>query len=148
MCIMGPSRTLSKIVLIDLDLQGHLGSKLSKSAKNGLVRTITLVGLKLGSLNLAITCIMGRSRTGSYMVGFDLEGHLGSKLSKSAKNGLVRTITFEGLKLGSPNLAIRCITSRSHMGLYMAAFDLDLQGHLGSKLFKAAQKRAFSQDNF
>ena len=76
---------------------------------------------------------MGRSGMGLYMVEFDLDlqGHLGSKQSKSAKNGLVRTITFEGLKLGSPNLGIRCIMGRSQMGLYMVEFDLDLQGHLG-----------------
>ena len=39
--ILGPFRTLLKMVMIDLDLQGHLGSKRSKSAKNGLVRAIT-----------------------------------------------------------------------------------------------------------
>ena len=88
----------------------------------------------LGSLNLAIRSIVGISRMGLYIVGFDLDlqGHLGSKLSKSAKNGLVRTITYEGLKLGSPNLAIRCIMGRSLMELYMVGFDLDLQGHFGT----------------
>ena len=88
------------MVGFDHDFQGHLGSKLSKSAKNGLVRTITFEGLKLGSPNVVIRCIIGRSQMGLYMVGFDLDlqGHLGSKQSKSAKNGLVRTITFEGLK--------------------------------------------------
>ena len=40
-CNFSPSRTLSKMALIDLDLQGHLGSKLSKSTENGLVHTIT-----------------------------------------------------------------------------------------------------------
>ena len=63
----------------------------------------------------------------------------GQKFKISKKNGLVCTITFEGLKLGSPNLAIRCITSRSQMGLYMVGFDHDLQGHLGSKLSKSAK---------
>ena len=84
---------------------------------------------------------MGRSQM--YMVGFDLDlqGHLGSKLSKSAKNWLVRTITSEGLKLGSPNLAIRCIMGGSRMGLCMVGFDLDLQGNLGSKLSKSAENR-------
>ena len=73
---------------------------------------------------------MGISRMGLYMVGFDLDlqGHLGSKL---AKNRLVCTITFEGLKLGSPTLANWCILCRSRRGLYMVEFDLDLQGHLG-----------------
>ena len=93
---------------------------------------------------------MGISRMGLYMVGFDLDlqGHLGSKRSKSAKNGLVHIITLVGLKLGPLNLAIRTIVVISRMGLYMVGFDLDLLGHLGSKHFKAAQKRAFSQDNF
>ena len=54
-----------------------------------------------------------------------------SKWSKSAENGFVRTITFEGLNLGLPNLAIKCIISRSWMGLYMVEFDPGLQGHLG-----------------
>ena len=90
---------------------------------------------------------MGKSRMGLYMVGFDLDfqGHLGSKRSKSARNRLFRTITFEGigLKLGSPNLVIRCTMGRSQMGLYMVGFDLDLQGHLGSKRSKSA-KTGFS----
>ena len=129
------------MVGFDLDLQGHFGSKLSKSAKNGIVRIITFEGLKLGSPNLAIRCIIGRSRMGLYTVGFDLDlqGHLGSKVSKLAKNGFVRMITFEGLKLGSPNFAIRCIMGRSQMGLYMVRFDLVLQGHLGPKLSKSAK---------
>ena len=113
----------------------------SKSAKNGLVHTITFKGLMLGSPNLVIRCIMGKSWMRLYMVGFDLnlQGHLGSKRSKSAKNGLVRAITFKGLKLGSPNLAIGCIMGRSWMGLYMVGFDLDIQGHLGSKLSTSAE---------
>ena len=74
---------------------------------------------------------MDRSQTGLYMVGFDLDlqGHLGSK---SAKNRLVCTITFKELKLGPPNLVIRCTMGRSQVGLSMVGFDLDLQGHLGS----------------
>ena len=89
------------MVGFDLDLQGHLRSKVPKLAKKGLVFTITFEGLKLGSPNLPIRCIMGRSQMGLYMVGFDLDlqGHLRSKVSKSAKNALARTITFEGLKL-------------------------------------------------
>ena len=67
------------MVGFELDLQGHLGPKLSKSPKNGLARAITLVGLKLGSLNLAIRSTMGISPMRLYMIGFDLDfqGHLG-----------------------------------------------------------------------
>ena len=63
MCILGPSRTLLKMVLIDLDLQGHLGVKRPKLAQNGLVRTITLHAYELGSPNLHQICILGPSRT-------------------------------------------------------------------------------------
>ena len=78
----------------------------------------------------------------------DLQGHLGSKTSNSTKNGLVRARTFEGLKLGSPNVANRCILGRSQMGLYMVGLDHDLQGHLGSKRFKVAQKGLFHKITF
>ena len=79
--------------LIDLVLHGNLGSKRSKSAHNGLVRTITRHVFELGSPNLHQLCILGPSRTLLKMVSIDLDlqGHLGLKLSKSAKNGLVRT---------------------------------------------------------
>ena len=56
------------------------------------------------------------------------------------KTGPVLTITFEGLKLRSPNLGIRCIMDRSRMGLYIVEFDPDLQGHLLSKQSKSAEK--------
>ena len=111
---------------------------MSKSAKKALVRAITLEKSKLVSLNMVNRCILGRSQMGLYMVEFDLDlqGHLGSKLSKSAKNRLVRIITLVALKLGSLNLAIRSILGISQMGLYMVGFDFDLQGHSGSKLAK------------
>ena len=110
-CIMGWSQIWLYMAWFDLDLQGHLGSKWSKLAKNGLVWTITFEGLKLGSPNLACRCIMGRSWMRLYMSWFDLDlqGHLGSKRSKLAKNGLVRKITLRGLKLGSSNFSIRSI---------------------------------------
>ena len=122
------------MVVFDLDLQGHLGLKRSKLAKNGLVRAITFEEMKLGSPNLTNRRITDISRIGLYMTKFDLDlqGHLGSKV-KIGKNGLVRVVKYEGLKLGSPNLANRCILGRSRRGLYMTEFDLDLQGHLGSK---------------
>ena len=41
MCILGPSRTLLKFVLIDFDLQGHLSAKTVQIRKNGLILTIT-----------------------------------------------------------------------------------------------------------
>ena len=70
---------------------------------------------------------------GLHMVTFDLDlqGHLVRKRPKLAENGLVLPITFEGLSLGLPNLAVRCILDSSHMGLNMVTFDLDLQSHLG-----------------
>ena len=65
------------------------------------------------------------------------------KKVKVGKNGLVRVITFEGLKLGSPNLDIKCIMGRSRMGLYMVEFDLGLQGHLGAIKVKIGKKMGF-----
>ena len=84
------------------------------------------------------------------MVEFDhdLEGQLGVKTAKIGKNWFVHAITFEGCKVWSPNLDIRCIMGRSCMGLYMVEFDLDLQGHLGSKRSKSAKKRACPHNNF
>ena len=110
MYIMGPSRTLFKMVLIGLDLQGHLGLKWPNSAKNGLVRTITRHDFKLGSPNLHQMCILGPFRTLLKMVSIDLDlqGHLGSKRSKSAKNGLVSAITHHAFELGSPNFHQMC----------------------------------------
>ena len=61
-CILGPFRSLPKMVLIDLELQSHLGSKRSKSAKNELVRTRTRRVSELGSLNLYQMCIFGPLR--------------------------------------------------------------------------------------
>ena len=60
-------------------------------------------------------------------------------MPKSAKNGFDYAITFERFKPGSINLGDRCIMDRSWMGLYMVEFDLDIQGHLGSKLSKSAK---------
>ena len=69
------------------------------------------------------------------MVTFDLDlqGHLGREQSKLAKKGLVHSITFEGLYLGPPNLAVKCILDSSRLGLHMVVFDLYLQGNLGRK---------------
>ena len=88
LCITGPSRALLKMVLIDLDLQGHLGSKLSKSTKNGLVHTITHHVFDLGSPNLHQMCILDLSRTLLKMVSIDLDlqGHLGIKTCQISEN--------------------------------------------------------------
>ena len=77
------SRTLLKMVLIDLDLQGLLGLKRPKLAKNGLVRTTTHHAFELGSTNLHQSCILGSSRTLLKMVliDLDLQGHFGVKLN-------------------------------------------------------------------
>ena len=105
-----------------------------------IVCIISFEELKLDSLNYAIRCIARRYQMGLYMVelNLDLQGHLGSKLSKSA-------ITDSGhiiWPLGAlwVYLGWDCI--------HKVGFDLVLQGHMGSKRFKAAQKWAFSQDNF
>ena len=68
-----------KMVLIDLDLQGHLGLKRPKSAKNELVHVITHHAFGLGSPNLHQWCILGPPRTLLKMVliDLDLQGHFG-----------------------------------------------------------------------
>ena len=67
---------------------------------------MTFEGFKPGSPNFANKCILGIYRLRLCMVEFnlDLQDYLGSKWSKSVKNRLVLTITFEGLSLGSPNI--------------------------------------------
>ena len=76
---MGSSRTVLYMVVFDLDLQGRLGRKRSKSAQNGLVRAMTHHALDLGPPNLHQMCIIGPSRTLLKMVliDLDLQGHLG-----------------------------------------------------------------------
>ena len=83
---------------------------------------------------------MGISQMGLYMVEFDLDlqGHLWSTLTQSSKNEVFRTLIFLRIELGSPNSDIRCIKCRSCMDLYMAEFDLNIQGHLGQKVKKWA----------
>ena len=128
MCILGPSRSLLKMVSIDLDLQGHLGLKRPKSAQNGLVTVITRHAFDLGSPNLHQMCILGPSRRLLKMVliDLDLQAYLGLKLSKSAKNGLVTAITRHAFKLGLPNLQQICILGPPRSLLKMVLIDLDL----------------------
>ena len=98
-CILDSTRMGLHLVTFDLDLQGHLGQKLSKLAQNGLVHSVTFERNNLESPNLVYMCILGSSRMGLHMVTFvlELQGHLGQKRSKLAKNGLVLAITFDGL---------------------------------------------------
>ena len=90
-----------------------------KIGKKGLVRAITFEGWKLGSLNLAN---IGTSwlDLGWDCIWWDLTVTFkviwGQNFSNWHKNGLFRKITFEGLKLGSQNLHIRCIMARSRIG--------------------------------
>ena len=60
------------MVLLELDLQGHLDANRSKFALNGFVRTITCRVFKLGSPNLHPICILGFSRSLLEMVLIDL----------------------------------------------------------------------------
>ena len=125
-----------KMVLNDLDLQGHLMSKRSKSAKKkGLVVAINRHVFELGSTNIHQMCVLGSSRTlwKMVLIDLDLQGHLGSKLSKSAKNGLVRVITRHVFELGSPNLHQMCTLGPFRNLLKIVLIDLELQGHLGVK---------------
>ena len=68
-------RTLLKMALIDLDFQGHLGSKRSKSVNNRLVGTITRRVFELGLPNLHQMCILSPFRSLFKMVFIDPEPH-------------------------------------------------------------------------
>ena len=79
-----------------------------KIGKNSLVYMKTFGGLTIGSPNLAIRCIMGRSRMGLYMAEFDLGG-----------NGLVHSpIPAQCSVLASTNL-YNCHWSFSAEGLFI-----------------------------
>ena len=81
------------------------------------------------------------------LIDLDLQGHLGSKRSKSTQNGLVRTITRHVFELGSPNMHQMCILCPCITLLKMVLIDLDFQGHLGVKTVKIGPKRACLHDN-
>ena len=72
------------MVLIDLDLQGHLGSKRSKS-KNVFVSAITRPVFKFAP-NVYLRSLQDPIKM--VLIDFVLPVHLGLKLSKSAKNDL------------------------------------------------------------
>ena len=73
--------------LIDHDLQGHLGLKLTDFRKFELVCAITQQGFHLETLFPHRMCIRRPSR-GLYKMGsidFDLQGHFGLKLTDFCK---------------------------------------------------------------
>ena len=63
MCIIGPSRTLLKMVLIDHDLQGHLDVKTTQIREKQAFGAITRHVFELGLPNLHQFYIMGLSKT-------------------------------------------------------------------------------------
>ena len=96
------------MVLIDLRLQGHLGLKRSKSAKNGLLHVIAPHTLESRSPNLHQICIMGPSRILLKMVliDCDLQGHLGAQTVKSRPYMLVCTIKNHAFALSVYNVTL------------------------------------------
>ena len=75
MCILGPFRTLLKMGLIDLDLQGHLALKLLDFREFELVRTITCDRCELESPFLHSMYILEPFRTLLKMGTIDLDLH-------------------------------------------------------------------------
>ena len=71
------------MVIFDLDLQGHLELKQSKSAENGVVHLITLERKDIKSHYFVYRYILLPCRMGMHMVIYhiDLPGHL--KLKRS-----------------------------------------------------------------
>ena len=78
---------------------------------------------------------------------FHLQGCLGLKRSKSAKNGLVRAITRHAFELGSPNLHQLYIMGPFRALLKTGSIHLDLLGYLGAKTVQIREKLAFPRDN-
>ena len=78
-CIMGYSRLLWKIGVIDLDLQGHFGHFDSEFYEIWIVRMITHHRFGLESRNLHQTCILGYSQLvlKIEVIDLDLQGHFG-----------------------------------------------------------------------
>ena len=72
------------------------------------------------------------------VIDLQLQGHFGLKLLNMPPKWVVRTISPRRFDLHSPNLTQRCILGRFRLGLYMGVIDLELQGHLGLKLFNTS----------
>ena len=72
-CIMGYSRLVLKMEVIDLDLQGHFGHFDSEFWEFWLVRPITFNDFELDSLNFHQICILGFSQLVLEMGGIDLD---------------------------------------------------------------------------
>ena len=87
-CILGYSRLVLKMEVIDLELQGHFGHFDSELYEIWLVRAITRHRLGLESPNLHQTCILGYSRLLLKMeiIDLDLQGHLAISTHKTAFN--------------------------------------------------------------
>ena len=91
---------------IDLDLQGHIGLKLTDFfCKFELVGAITCQVFDLESSFFAQHVYLG---TNQNPIDLDLQGHFGVKLIDFRKFEL-RTITCQGFELGSPFLQRICI---------------------------------------
>ena len=129
-----PPEPYWKLVLIDLDLQGHLGLKRSKLVKKnpGIVHEITHHVFKLRSPNLPQLFILVPSRT----LGVDClwpSRSFGAKIVQIGKKGFVRMITRHVFVLGSPNVHQLRILLPSRTLLKIMLIDHYLQGHLGQK---------------
>ena len=132
-CILGYSRLVLKIGVIDRDLQGHLGQFDIEFWEIRLVRTITRHRFGLESPNSHQTCILGCSclvlKIG--VMDLDLQGHFGHFDLEVWEIRLVRMITLHRFELESPNLHQTCILEYSRLVLKLKVIDLDLQGHFG-----------------
>ena len=132
-CIMGYSRLVLKIGVINLDLQGHFCHFDSEFSDVLLVRTITGHRFGLKSPNLHQTCTLGCSGLVLKMevVDFDIKDHFGHFDSEFYEIGHVRVMTRHRHGLQSPNLHQTCILGYSQLVLKINVIDLDLQGHFG-----------------
>ena len=99
---------------------------------------ITRYRFRPKSPNLHQTCILGYSQLvlKVEVIDLDLQGHFGHFDSEFQEFWLVRSITFNGFELKSPNLHQICNLGFSQLVLKMGGIDLDLQGHLAIRTHK------------
>ena len=128
-CILGYSRLVLKMEVIEFGLQVHFGHFDLVFYEIWLVSAITCHRFGLESPNLHQTCILVYSRLvlKVEVIKFNLQGHFDLVFYEI---WLVSAITCHRFDVESPDLHQICILEFSQLVLKMGVIDLDLQGHL------------------
>ena len=132
-CILGYSRLVLKMEVIEFGLQVHFGHFDSEFLEIWLVSAITCHRFGLESPNLHQTCILGYSRLVLKMevIEFGLQVHFGHFDSEFLEIWFVSAITCHRFGLESPNLHQTCILGYSRLVLKMEVIEFGLQVHFG-----------------